>query len=148
MKKVAKILSGVVFSLNLLKILAYAVPLVLIVTNKPNSGDPGWLAAIAYMGAMMVAVVLIPYVILLVCSLLFYVLGLIKKHIGLFNVSAVFSLLGSILAGSLMGYVLIELLVNSAGNIYVGLITAYFVVEAILAILVLVFNSTGNKTER
>lgn len=136
MKNAHHIILGIISGLNTLKVLGYLVFIVLLIRNRPDSGTPGWLLGIAFVFLMFFAIALIPYVIILMISLILYFRGIIKKKMGLLKKSAGYSIIGSGMAAISLGLFLGKMFANSSDIKYLYIVIAYFVAEAALALFV------------
>lgn len=133
MKKSTSIILGILAGLNALKIVLYLVFIALLIVFAPSSGTPGWLLGVAFVLLIGAAIVMIPYVIVLIVSLVQYFKGIKKKKIGSLKISAVLSAVGSYLAAIFIVGLFGEAFANSPEIIYLYMVVGYFMIEGVLA---------------
>ena len=133
MKKSTSIILGILVGLNALKIVLYLVFIALLIVFAPSSGTPGWLLGVAFVLLIGAAIVMIPYVIVLIVSLVQYFIGIKKKKIGSLKISAVLSAVGSYLAAIFIVGLFGEAFANSPEIIYLHMVVGYFIAEGVLA---------------
>ena len=133
MKKSTSIILGILVGLNALKIVLYLVFIALLIVFAPSSGTPGWLLGVAFVLLIGAAIVMIPYVIVLIVSLVQYFIGIKKKKIGSLKISVVLSAVGSYLAAIFIVGLFGEAFANSPEIIYLYMVVGYFMIEGVLA---------------